>query len=120
MENPDPDDSVVAIYLREVTSIEPLTSEEETRLFQELGSKGDRDETRENIERILIENRLALVVKIAQKHSASDVRIVDLIQEGNIGLMNAIRSFAQRPIGDFTAFATMWIEDAISKALGKP
>lgn len=119
MEKRDPDDAV-ALYLREVTNIEPLTKDEETRLFQELGNKGDRDKTRENIERILIENRLALVVQIAQKHATSGVRVLELIQEGNLGLMNAIQSFAQKPIGDFTAFATIWIEDAITKALRKP
>jgi DNA-directed RNA polymerase sigma subunit (sigma70/sigma32) len=45
--------------------------------------------------------------------------MLDLIQEGNIGLMNAVRSFAERPIGDFAAHATSCIEDAIAKALGK-
>lgn len=119
MEKLDPNDPV-AMYLREVVRIEPLTKEEEARLFQELGNKGDGDETRENIERTLIENRLALVVEIAQKHSASGVPVLDLIQVGNLGLMHAIRKFAQRPIGDFTPFATTWIEDAITKALGKP
>lgn len=120
MEKHDPDDDVVAIYLREVATNKPLTRDEERRMFQELGNKDDRDETRENIERILIENRLALVVKIAQEHSASGVRVLDLIQQGNLGLMNAVRSFAQRPIGDFSAFATTWIEDAITKALDEP
>lgn len=56
MEKHDPDDDVVAIYLREVATNKPLTRDEERRMFQELGNKDDRDETRENIERILIEN----------------------------------------------------------------
>jgi RNA polymerase primary sigma factor len=60
-----------------------------------------------------------LVVSIAQKHSASGVPMLDLIQEGNIGLMNAVMSFAERPIGDFTAHAAACIEDTITKVLGK-
>jgi len=92
---------------------------EETKLFRELGNSGDWDEQRENVARRLIESQLMLVVKIAQKHSASGVPMLDLIQEGNIGLMNAVRSFAERPIGDFTAHAAACIEDTITKAVGE-
>jgi RNA polymerase primary sigma factor len=60
-----------------------------------------------------------LVVNIAEKRSASGVPLLDLIQEGNIGLMNAVRSFAERPIGDFTAYAAACIEEAITKAFRK-
>jgi DNA-directed RNA polymerase specialized sigma subunit len=45
--------------------------------------------------------------------------MLDLIEEGNIGLMDAVRSFAEKPIGDFTAHAAACIEDAIAKVLGK-
>jgi DNA-directed RNA polymerase sigma subunit (sigma70/sigma32) len=45
--------------------------------------------------------------------------MLDLIQEGNIGLMNAVRTFAERPIGDFTAHAAACIDDTIMKLLGK-
>ena len=45
--------------------------------------------------------------------------MLDLIQEGNLGLMKAVRSFAERPVGDFTAHAAACIEDTITKALGK-
>src|SRR5215469_3500167 len=113
MEKHDPDDPV-ALYLREVSNIEPLTKDEETRLFQELGNEGNRDKTRENIARTLLENQLALVVKVAQKHSALGVSMLDLIQEGNLGLMNALKSFAKKPVGDFTSYATTCIEDAIT------
>ena len=118
MENQDPDDPV-AMYIREACNVGPLTREEETKLFRELGRWGDWDEQRENVARRLIESRLLLVVSIAQKHSGAGVPMLDLIQEGNIGLMNAIRSFAKRPIGDFTAYAAAYIEEAIAKALGK-
>jgi len=92
---------------------------EETELFRELGHSGDWDEQKENVARRLMESQLMLVVKIAQKHSGSCVPMLDLIQEGNIGLMNAVRSFAEKPIGDFTAHASACIEDTITKALGK-
>ncbi len=118
MENRDPDDPV-AVYVLEASKVEPLTKMEETKLFRELGNSGDWDEQRENVARRLIESQLMLVVKIAQKHSASGVPMLDLIQEGNIGLMNAVRSFAERPIGDFTAHAAACIEDTITKAVGE-
>jgi hypothetical protein len=118
MDSHDPNDPV-AVYVLEVSQAEPLTKMEETKLFRELGHSGGRDQQKENAERRLIESQLMLVVSIAQKHSASSVPMLDLIQEGNIGLMNAIRSFAERPIGDFTAHAAACIEDAITKVLGK-
>ncbi len=118
MEQHDPDDPV-AIYIREVSKIETLSKDEETKLFQELGGKGNWDETRENVARRLIESRLALVVSVAQKHSTSGVPLLELIQEGNLGLTNAVRNFAEKPIGDFSAYAGTCIEDAITKTLGK-
>ena len=121
MENHDPD-APVAMYIREASNVEPLTKEEEAKLFRELGSLGhwgDLDEQRENVARRLIESQLMLVVSIAQRHSASAVPMLELIQEGNIGLMDAVKSFAERPIGDFTAHAAACIEDAISKAIAE-
>jgi RNA polymerase primary sigma factor len=115
MENSDPDDPV-AMYIREASSVGPLTRDEETKLFQELAGSEDWDEARENVARRIIEAHLAQVVSIAQKHSSSGVPMLDLIQEGNIGLMNAVRSFAENPIGDFTDYATSCIDDAIIKA----
>ena len=116
MENHDPDDPV-SVYLSEVGGVEPLAKDEETKLFRELAGPGDWDEERENVARRLIEGHLAQVVSIAQKHfSSSGVPMLDLIQEGNIGLMNAVRSFAEKPVGDFTDYAATCINDAIKKA----
>ncbi len=117
MENHDPDDPV-AMYIIEVGSAKPLVKDEETKLFRELAGSGDWDDAEENVARILIEGHLAQVLSIAQKHSASGVPMLDLIQEGNIGLINAVRSFAERPIGDFTDYAATCIDDAIKKAFG--
>src|SRR5207302_8211865 len=99
------DSDPVAMYIREASNVQPLTKDEEARLLRELGHSGDWDERRENVARRLIESQLMLVVRIAQKHSEAGVPKLELIEEGNIGLMNALRSFAERPIGDFTAHA---------------
>lgn len=106
----------MAFYLREVSSVTPLAKDEEAKLFRELTGPGDWDETQENVARRLIEGHLAQVVGIAHKHSASGVRMLDLIQAGNLGLMNAVRNFAGKPIGDFTDYAATCIDDAIKKA----
>jgi RNA polymerase primary sigma factor len=118
MENHDPNDPL-AVYVLEVGKVEPLTKMEETKLFRELGHSGDWDQQRENVARRLIESQLMLVVSIARKHSTSGVPMLDLIQEGNIGLMNAVRSFAERLVGEFTAHAAACIEGTITKVLGK-
>jgi RNA polymerase primary sigma factor len=108
----------LAMYIREVSKVEPLTKDEETKLFRELGGSGDWDEQRENVARRLIESQLILVVSIAQKYSGAGVSMLNLVQEGNIGLMNAIKSFAARPIGDFPIHAAACIEERIAEALG--
>jgi len=118
MEHNDPNDPVT-VYIREVSTAEPLTKAEETKLFRELGHSGGWDKQQENIARRLIESQLMLVVNIAEKHSAWGVDLLDLIQEGNVGLMGAVRSFAERPIGDFAAHAAAGIEEAIAKVFGK-
>src|ERR1700681_1556955 len=105
----DPDDPVAA-YMSEIGSVKPLARDEETRLFRELAGPGDWDEARENVARRLFEGHLAQVVSIAQKHSASGVPMLDLIQEGNTGLMNAVRPFAKGPVGDFTDYAANCID----------
>src|SRR5438067_2438336 len=114
----DPDDPVT-MYIREASNVEPLTKEEETNLFRRLARVGDWGEERENVARRLVESQLALVASIAQKYWASGVPMLDLIEEGNIGLMDAVRSFAEKPIGNFTAHAAACIEEAIAKVLGK-
>ncbi len=117
MENHDPNDPV-EMYISEVGRVMPLEKDEETMLFRELAGTSDWDEAKEIAARRLIEGHLAQVLSIAQEHSASRVPKLDLIQEGNIGLMNAVRSFAERPVGDFTEYAATWINEAIKKAFG--
>jgi RNA polymerase primary sigma factor len=71
----------VAMYIHEISNVEPLNKDEEARLFRELGRPGDWDEQKEIVARRLIESQLALVVSIAQKHSGTGVPMLDLIQE---------------------------------------
>jgi len=104
--------------MREVGTLKPLAVDEEIKLFRELAGPGDWDEAQEDVARRLIEAHLAQVVTIAQKHSASGVPMLDLIQEGNKGLMNAVRGFAESPVGDFTDYAATCIDDAIKKVCG--
>ena len=112
--DPDP----VAMYLRELSTIEPLSKEEETILFQQLrGTIGA--EQGETIKRRLIESQLPLVARIAEQHGASGIPMLDLIQEGNLGLMKSIEDFAETPAADFLTFAAACIEDAITKLYRK-
>ena len=111
-------DDPVAMYMRELSTIVPLTKQEDTTLFQELRA-GIGNEKRENIERRLIESQLPLVASIAQKHVASGIPILELIQEGNLGLMKSVRRFAEMPTEDFPTFAAICIEDAITQVYRK-
>jgi DNA-directed RNA polymerase sigma subunit (sigma70/sigma32) len=86
MENHDPNDPV-SFYVGEVSSVKPLAKDEEAKLFRELAGSSDWNEARENVARRLIESHLTQVVSVVQKYSASGVPMLDLIQEGNIGLM---------------------------------
>ena len=111
-------DDPLAVYVEEVGKAETLSKDEETKLFRELSSPGVWDEGQEIIARRLIEGHLAQVVDVAQNYSASGVPMLDLIQEGSPGLMNAVKSFAEKPIGDFTDYAATCIDDAIRARLG--
>ena len=119
MESRDPNDPV-AMYLREAASVEALSNAEQAELFRRLGVSDDWDDEAENVARRLIEGHLRLVVPIAERHSSSSgISVLDLIQEGNIGLLNAVKAFAKNPTGQFSAYATACIEGAISKAVAK-
>ncbi len=119
METRDPNDPV-AMYLREAASVEPLSAAEEAELFRRLGASDDWQGDTENAARRVIESQLRLVVHIAERHAASSgVSVLDLIQEGNIGLLNAVKTFAKKPSGMFSVHASACVEDAISKAVTK-
>jgi len=106
------------MYMRKPSTIEPLTKLEETTLFEKLrGTIGTQQGG--VIERRLIESQLPLVASIAEKHSASGIPMLDLIQEGNIGLMKSVKCFAETPTADFRIFAAACIEEALKKVYPK-
>ena len=103
----------IAMYLLEVANVEPLSKEAEKELLLQLKHSGAWNEQQENAARRLIESQLSFVVRIADKYSSSGTPMIDLIQEGNVGLMNAIKTFAQTPVGAFGAYAAQRIEESI-------
>ena len=109
----DENDSV-KMYMQELASVLPLTREEEAQMFQEMEASGERGEL---AERRLIEGNLHLVLPIAERHKSGDLSMLDLIQEGNLGLMRAIKEFPKIHRDDFSGYATSCIEDAIRSAI---
>ncbi len=111
------ENDAVKMYLREVAKVEPLTPDEERRLLATIASRGTKDVEGERAAREVIENKLALVVTIAEQYSSSGIPMLDLFQEGNIGLIRAVDSFAASGAEDFSAYAASRIKDAILKLI---
>lgn len=101
----------IQMYLREIGKIPLLTAEEEVALAKRK-EKGDKD-----AEKKLIEANLRLVVSIAKKFIGKSLSLLDLIQEGNIGLFRAVKKFEYRKGYKFSTYATWWIRQAITRAL---
>jgi len=112
---PAPNDDPVEVYLDEVARAQPLSADEENTLFEQI-RRGDDPQL---AERRLIESKLALVVDIVRRYSSFGVPIIELIQEGNCGLMKAVDTFAETGTGDFTARASALIEAAVRKAIAE-
>ncbi len=104
-------DDPVHMYLKEIGKIPLLSQERETELAERiaLGSKAARNE--------LIEANLRLVVNIAKRHIGKGMFFLDLIQEGNLGLMKAVEKFDYRMGYKFSTYATWWIRQAITRAI---
>ncbi|MDO8490361.1 MAG: sigma-70 family RNA polymerase sigma factor [bacterium] len=101
----------IQMYLREIGKVPLLTTEEEVSLAKRKDA-GERD-----AERRLIEANLRLVVSIAKKFADKSLSLLDLIQEGNIGLFRAVEKFDYRKGYKFSTYATWWIRQAITRAL---
>jgi len=103
----------VQSYLREIGKISLLTSEEERALAKKV-DQGD-----EQARRKMIEANLRLVVSIAKRYigRSSNMNLLDLIQEGNIGLSKAVDKFNYKKGFKFSTYATWWIKQAITRAL---
>jgi RNA polymerase primary sigma factor len=102
----------IQMYLKEIGRVPLLTTEEEVELAKRK-ERGDRQ-----AEKKLIEANLRLVVSIAKKFAgAKGLSLLDLIQEGNIGLFRAVEKFEYRKGYKFSTYATWWIRQAITRAL---
>jgi RNA polymerase primary sigma factor len=104
-------DSSLRLYMREISETPLLTSKEEIELAA-LIRKGDQDaRTR------MIKANLRLVVKIAQDYSNYGLPLMDLISEGNIGLMKAVERFDPAKGGKLSTYGSWWIKQSIKRAL---
>jgi RNA polymerase primary sigma factor len=101
----------VRLYFHEMSKVPLLTSVEEVALARRV-ERGD-----EGAKRKLIEANLRLVVSIAKRHVGRGLPLLDLIQEGNLGLMRAVEKFDYRRGFKFSTYATWWIRQAVSRAL---
>ncbi|MBM3470894.1 MAG: RNA polymerase sigma factor RpoD [Armatimonadetes bacterium] len=104
-------DDPVRMYLKEIGKVSLLTQPQEVSLAQRM-EKGD-----EEAKRRLIEANLRLVVSIAKKYVGRGMLFLDLIQEGNLGLIRAVEKFDWRKGYKFSTYATWWIRQAITRAL---
>ncbi|MCH5186310.1 MAG: RNA polymerase sigma factor RpoD [Oscillospiraceae bacterium] len=104
-------DDHVKMYLKEIGKVSLLAPEEETRLAQ-LMSEGD-----ENAKKKLAEANLRLVVSIAKRYVGRGMLFLDLIQEGNLGLIKAVDKFDYVKGYKFSTYATWWIRQAITRAI---
>ena len=101
----------VRMYLKEIGRISLLSLDEELELSRRI------DEGDEEAKRILAEANLRLVVSIAKRYVGRGMLFLDLIQEGNIGLMKAVEKFDSSKGYKFSTYATWWIRQAITRAI---
>ena len=104
-------DDPVRMYLKEIGKVPLLTAEEEIAIAQRMeeGDPGAR--------RMLAEANLRLVVSIAKRYVGRGMQFLDLIQEGNLGLIKAVEKFDYRKGYKFSTYATWWIRQAITRAI---
>ena len=104
-------DDPVRMYLKEIGQVRLLSADEEVELSKRV-SEGDQDAKNK-----LTEANLRLVVSIAKKYSGRGLHILDLIQEGNTGLIRAVDKFDWTKGNKFSTYATWWIRQAITRAI---
>ena len=101
----------VRMYLREIGKVPLLSSEEELALAQSI-AEGDQDAAR-----AMTEANLRLVVSIAKRYVGRGMQLLDLIQEGNLGLLKAVEKYDYTKGFKFSTYATWWVRQAITRAL---
>ncbi|OPL08250.1 MAG: RNA polymerase subunit sigma [delta proteobacterium ML8_F1] len=104
-------DDPVRMYLKEIGKVRLLTADEEVNLAQRM-ELGDEDAKKK-----LCEANLRLVVSIAKRYVGRGMLFLDLIQEGNLGLIKAVEKFDYRKGYKFSTYATWWIRQAITRAI---
>lgn len=104
-------DDPVRMYLKEIGRVDLLTAEEEVILAK--GIEEGREECRQH----LAEANLRLVVSIAKRYVGRGMQFLDLIQEGNLGLLKAVEKFDYKKGYKFSTYATWWIRQAITRAI---
>ncbi len=104
-------DDPVRMYLKEIGRVPLLTAEEEVELAKRM-EMGDREAKQR-----LIESNLRLVVSIAKRYVGRGMAFLDLIQEGNMGLIKAVEKFDYRKGYKLSTYATWWIRQAITRAI---
>lgn len=107
------DDAVLSLYLKDINKIPLLSHEEEIELAKKAqnGNKVARDK--------IVNANLRFVVKVAKKYQNHGLELVDLISEGNIGLLNAIEKFDVSKGFHFISYAVWWINQSILKAVSE-
>jgi RNA polymerase sigma factor (sigma-70 family) len=133
------DEDLVRLYLTDIGQYPLLTKDDEVRLAQaiEAGRESELDVARapkglstakkremrrsvmegEQAQQTFVQSNLRLVVSIAKKYQASGLPLLDLIQEGNLGLMHAVEKFDWRKGFKFSTYATWWIRQAITRGI---
>ena len=105
------EDELFRRYLEEVNAVPPLSRDDELRLGR-LARDGDQDASR-----WLVQANLRLVVAIARRYRATGVPLLDLVQEGNLGLLQAVEGYDPDKGFAFTTYATWWIRQAITRSV---
>ncbi len=104
-------DDPVKVYLKEIGRVPLLSSDEEVELAVKIGNGDDYAKKR------LTEANLRLVVSIAKRYVGRGMHFLDLIQEGNVGLIKAVEKFDHTKGFKFSTYATWWIRQAITRAI---
>jgi len=115
VESINADDSV-KIYLAKIGRIPLLSKEEETEIAKIKDESSDKLKC-EEAKNKLIDSNLRLVVSIAKKYIGRGLSFLDLIQEGNLGLMRAVEKFDYKKGYKFSTYATWWVQQAITRAI---
>jgi RNA polymerase primary sigma factor len=138
--SPEPMEDSVQLYLREIGQVSLLTAADEVALAQEIARGREARQLLQRLghctwnERIALEREIALgdearrrliqanlrlVVSVAKKYLGSSLSFMDLVQEGNIGLMRAVEKFDYTKGNRFSTYATWWIRQAVSRAIAE-